>query len=85
MLSGVSDGGTGAYYFAMRDTTPFASFLPLNGALAVLRSSNVDIDGEMFPNNFLNKPFFIVNGGRDPLYPTALVEPYIRADGARAA
>ena len=41
MLSGVSDGGTGTYYFSMRDTTPFASFLPLNGAIAVLRSSNV--------------------------------------------
>jgi hypothetical protein len=78
VLSGVSDGGTGAYYVAMRDTTPFASFLPLNGAVAVLRSANANIDGEMFPNNFLNKPFFIVNGGRDPLYPTALVEPYIR-------
>jgi hypothetical protein len=78
VLSGVSDGGTGTYYFSMRDTTPFASFLPLNGAIAVLRSSNVSVDGELFPNNFLNKPFFIVNGGRDPLYPTTLVEPYIR-------
>jgi len=77
VLSGVSDGGTGTYYFAMRDITPFASFLPLNGAVAVLRSSSVSIDGEMFPNNFLNKPFFIVNGGRDPLYPTSLVGPYI--------
>jgi poly(3-hydroxybutyrate) depolymerase len=78
VLSGVSDGGTGTYYVAMRDTTPFASFLPLNGAVAVLRSSSVNIDGEMFPNNFLNKPFLIVNGGRDPLYPTTLVEPYIQ-------
>ena len=78
VLSGVSDGGTGTYYFSMRDTTPFAGFLPLNGAIAVLRSSSVSVDGEMFPNNFLDKPFFIVNGGRDPLYPTSLVEPYIR-------
>ena len=78
VLSGVSDGGTGVYYFSMRDTTPFASFLPLNGAVAVLRSSNVSVDGELFPNNFLDKPFFIVNGGRDPLYPTSLVEPYIK-------
>src|SRR6185295_6797600 len=31
----------------------------------------------LFPNNLLNKPFFIVNGGRDPLYPTSSVEPYI--------
>src|SRR5262249_17276692 len=33
VVSGVSDGGTGAYYLAMRETTPFASFLPLNGYL----------------------------------------------------
>ena len=31
VLAGVSDGATAAYYFAMRDTTPFASVLPLNG------------------------------------------------------
>ena len=78
VLSGVSDGGTGTYYVSMLDTTPFASFLPLNGALAVLRSANVGVESELFPNNFVNKPFFIVNGGRDPLYPTTLVEPYIR-------
>jgi hypothetical protein len=36
------------------------------------------IDGELFMNNMVNKPFFIVNGGKDPLYPTTVVEPYIR-------
>jgi hypothetical protein len=78
VLSGVSDGGTGVYYVAMRDTTPFGSFLPLNGALAVLRNPRVGADGEMFPQNFVDKPFFIVNGGKDPLYPTSIVEPYVR-------
>jgi hypothetical protein len=77
VVSGVSDGGTAAYYFAMRDTTLFASFLPLNGAMAVLRSASIDLDGELFPNNLLNKPLFVVNGGRDPLYPASLVEPFI--------
>jgi hypothetical protein len=77
VLSGVSDGGTACYYFAMRETTPFAAFLPLNGALAILRNPSLRRDGELFPNNFLDKPFFIVNGARDPLYPTSLVEPYI--------
>ena len=37
-VAGVSDGGTGAYYVAMRDTTPYASFLPLNGFIMVLPS-----------------------------------------------
>ena len=76
VVSGVSDGGTGAYYVAMRDTTPYASFLPLNGYWMVLASRDID-DGEIFANNLRNKPLFIVNGGRDPLYPTRVVDPYV--------
>jgi hypothetical protein len=73
-LAGVSDGGSGLYYIAMRDTTPYASFLPLNGFIMVLPSVNA---GDLFPNNLRNKPFFVVNGGRDPLYPMRAVEPYV--------
>ena len=77
VLSGVSDGGTGAYYTAMRDTTPFASFLPLNGFILVLKNETAEADGDLFPNNLVNKPLFIVNGGRDPMYPASLVDPYV--------
>ena len=77
VVSGVSDGGTGAYYVAMRETTPFASFLPLNGFWMVLASDSLKVDGPLYGNNLRNKPFFIVNGGRDPLYPTDLVDPHI--------
>jgi predicted esterase len=77
VLSGVSDGGTGVYYTAMRDTTPFASFLPLNGFMMVLKNEMSEAEGDLFPNNLLNKPLFVVNGGRDPLYPTSVVGPYI--------
>jgi hypothetical protein len=73
-VAGVSDGGSGLYYVAMRDTTPYASFLPLNGFIMVLPSVNVT---DLFPNNLRNKPFFVVNGGRDPLYPIRVVEPYV--------
>jgi poly(3-hydroxybutyrate) depolymerase len=76
VVSGVSDGATGAYWVAMRETTPFASFLPLNGYLMVLASGDID-DGMVFGNNLRNKPIFAVNGGRDRLYPTAVVDPYI--------
>jgi acetyl esterase/lipase len=76
VLCGVSDGGTGAFYFAMRHTTPFASYLPLNGNLLVLRSDDIR-SGDLFPNNLRNKPFFVVNGGRDPLYPASYVGPYV--------
>ena len=34
-------------------------------------------DGDLFPTNLRNRPFFVVNGGRDPLYPTSTVEPYL--------
>jgi pimeloyl-ACP methyl ester carboxylesterase len=76
-LAGVSDGATGLYYMAMRDTTRFASFLPLNGSLMVLANDRLAVDSELFPTNLLNKPLFIVNGGQDPLYPMRSVEPYI--------
>jgi predicted esterase len=78
VLAGVSDGATGAYYFAMRETTPFASFLPLNGFIMILANPSLGLREELFPNNLRNKPFFVVNGGRDPLYPTAVVDPYVR-------
>jgi poly(3-hydroxybutyrate) depolymerase len=77
VLSGVSDGGTGTYYVAMRDTTPFAAFLPLNGFMMVLGAPDLIVDGPLYPNNIKNKPFFIVNGLRDPLYPVKTVQPYV--------
>jgi hypothetical protein len=73
VLSGVSDGATGALYVARRETTPFASILPLNGYVMVLALRDID-DGLIFLNNLRNKPLFAVNGGRDPLYPTRVVE-----------
>jgi predicted esterase len=76
VVSGVSDGGTGAFYIAMRDTTPYAAFLPLNGYVLVLRSPELQISG-LFLNNLRNKPLYIVNGGKDPLYPMDAVEPSI--------
>jgi len=77
VVAGVSDGGTGAYYIAMRDTTPYASFLPLNGYIRVLENETAQSDGDLYPNNLVNKPLFVVNGGRDPMYPTTLVDPVV--------
>jgi len=77
VVAGVSDGGTGAYFIAMRETTIFASFLPLNAFIMVLGSAMID-DGLMYPNNLRNKPMFVINGGQDQLYPTSRVEPFVR-------
>jgi predicted esterase len=85
VIAGVSDGATGAYYIAMHDTTPYASFLPLNGFIMVLANGEID-DGRIFPNNLRNKPLFVVNGGRDRLYPTGIVEPltnHLRSSGVQ--
>ena len=77
VLSGVSDGATGAFYVAMRDVTPYAAFLPLNGSMLVLSHEAFGVGGTLFPHNLRNTVFFIVNGGRDPLYPAASVEPIL--------
>jgi hypothetical protein len=44
--------------------------------MLVLRSEDLGV-GDVFPTNLRNKPFFIVNGGRDPLYPASHVGPYV--------
>lgn len=76
-LAGVSDGASGSYYIAMRETTVFSSIIPLNGFIMVLSSNGID-DGHIFPNNLLNKPLFVVNGGQDRLYPIRMVEPFTK-------
>ena len=77
-LMGVSDGATGAYYHAFKATTPWAGFLTFIGHPAVLANPSTGVDGEMHVPNLRGKPFFVVNGARDRLYPAAVVEPYVR-------
>ncbi len=77
-LIGISDGATGIYYQAMKATTPWAAFLPLNGHPLVLANPASDVDGDLHVTNLRNKPLFVVNGGRDPLYPAASVVPFMR-------
>ena len=77
-LIGISDGATGIFYQAMKATTPWAAFLPLNGHPLVLANPASDIDGDLHVTNLRNKPLFVVNGGRDPLYPAASVAPFMR-------
>ena len=76
-ITGISDGGTGVYFFAMRSATPWAACLPLNGHPLVLANPDVGADGELFPGNLANCPLHAVNGGRDRLYPAASVQPFI--------
>lgn len=76
-LTGTSDGGTGTYFLGMREPTLWASLLPLIGHIGVLSNPTTGADGELFISNLVNKPFFVVNGMRDPLYPAARIAPYL--------
>jgi predicted esterase len=76
-ITGISDGGTGVYYMALKEPNPWSSYLPLNGSLAVLRNPDNGADGEMHGNNLVNAPLYVVNGENDQLYPVAQVEPHI--------
>jgi dienelactone hydrolase len=76
-VTGFSDGGTGAYYLAMRDATPWAACIPLHGHPLVLANPQTGVEGELFAGNLVNCPLRVVNGGRDQLYPAASVVPFI--------
>lgn len=76
-VTGFSDGGTGVYYLAMRDATPWAACVPLHGHPLVLANPQTGVEGELFAGNLVNCPLRVVNGGRDQLYPAASVVPFI--------
>ena len=76
-LTGASDGGTGVFYMAFREPTQWASFLPLIANMMVLSTPAVRTDGEMYPGNAVNKPIYVVNTGRDRLYPAHGVQIYV--------
>jgi predicted esterase len=76
-LTGISDGATGVYYLATRDATRWSAVMPLNGSILVLNNRDIGVDGEVYANNLVNIPLYIVNGGRDPLYPVAHVQTHI--------
>ena len=76
-LSGVSDGGTGAYFFAFKQSTPWAVFLPYIGHPGVLRNPQSGGGYKLYFENLMSKPLYIVNGENDRLYPASSVAPFI--------
>ena len=76
-LTGVSDGGTGTYFFAFRQPTHWAAYMPYIGHMAVLRNRDAGGGHPLFFDNLTAKPLYIVNGEDDPLYPVYAVRPYI--------
>jgi predicted esterase len=76
-LTGVSDGGTGAYFFAFKQPTPWAAFLPYIGHPGVLRNAQSGGGYRLYFENLMSKPLYIVNGENDRLYPASSVAPFI--------
>ena len=74
-LGGVSDGGTGTYFFANADATPWSCFTPFIGSAGVLDQLTKK---QIYVINFSNKPFFIVNGGHDNIFDPKTVTPYVK-------
>jgi dienelactone hydrolase len=76
-ITGISDGGTGVYFFAMREATPWSACLALNGHPSVLANEDTGADGQLYAHNLINCPLYLVSGGKDPLYPAASVKPFV--------
>jgi dienelactone hydrolase len=76
-VTGISDGGTGVYFLAMREPNAWSACLPLNGHPLVLANRDARIQGNLYLGNLVNCPLYIVNGDHDPLYPADSVAPII--------
>lgn len=72
-ISGFSDGGSGSFYMALNYPTPFAGFIPLNGHISVAGAGG----NPVYLPNLYNRPLYIVNTGKDQLYPVKSLMPYI--------
>jgi dienelactone hydrolase len=78
-LTGISDGGTGTYFFALREANPWSACLTINGQPLVLSNRDARIDGNLYLGNLANCPLYIENGDHDPLYPAESVTPLVDA------
>jgi dienelactone hydrolase len=78
-ITGISDGGTGTFFFALREPNPWAACLSLNGQPLVLANRDARIEGNLYLGNLTNCPLYIVNGDHDPLYPAETVTPIVDA------
>ncbi|HEU5259244.1 MAG TPA: hypothetical protein VFU28_24825 [Vicinamibacterales bacterium] len=78
-ITGISDGGTGTFFFALRESNPWSACLSLNGQPLVLANRDARIEGNLYLGNLTNCPLYIVNGDHDPLYPAETVTPIVDA------
>ncbi len=76
-MTGISDGGTGAYFFAFKQPGEWAAFLPYIGHPGVLRNPSGGVNYRLYFENLTAKPLYIVNGEVDRLYPAASLQSFV--------
>jgi len=76
-LAGFSDGGSGAFWMALHDPTPWAGFVSLLGDPTVAANGPY----LCYPGNLVNRPIRVVAGVEDSLYPARILERYVDAMG----
>jgi len=54
-VTGISDGGTGVYFLAMRWATPWAACVPLNGHPSVIANPATGADGQLYADDLLQQ------------------------------
>lgn len=72
-IAGFSDGGSGAFWLALQDPTPWAGFISYLGTPGIGAVGSY----HAYPRNLLNRPLRIVNGLYDPLYPAREMRLYV--------
>ena len=78
-LTGISDGGTGTYFFALREPNLWSACMTINGQPLVLSNRDARIEGNLYLGNLANCPLYVENGDHDPLYPAESVTPIVEA------
>ena len=73
-VTGMSDGGSGSFCFAARRPDAFAGYFPLVGHPLVPASDGT----RMFWENLIGAKIYAVSGGKDRLYPAAMVATLVK-------
>lgn len=76
-MTGISDGGAGAWFFAFKQPSEWASFMPYIGHPGVLRNPAGGVNHRLYFENLTAKPVYIVNGELDRLYPAASLQSFV--------
>ena len=76
-MTGISDGGTGVYFFAFKQPSEWAAFMPYIGHPGVLRNPAGGVNYRLYFENLTAKPLYMVNGEVDRLYPAASLQSFV--------